>query len=90
MLRLFTNEGTRITEVNSFKVHYGGSEANVAINLANFNHQVSFASKVPKKFERVLEDAGVYKVNKEGKVGFEHFIKELQNKDRESMTRCQF
>lgn len=47
MLRLSTNEGTRITEANSFKAHYGGSEANVAINLANFNHQVSFASKVP-------------------------------------------
>ncbi|PFR50168.1 2-dehydro-3-deoxygluconokinase, partial [Bacillus cereus] len=25
MLRLSTNEGTRITEANSFKAHYGGS-----------------------------------------------------------------
>ncbi|TPV46630.1 sugar kinase [Bacillus dicomae] len=64
MLRLSTNEGTRITEANSFKAHYGGSEANVAINLANFNHQVSFASKVPsnllgKAVQQHLQNYGV-------------------------------
>ena len=36
-------------------------------------------TEVAKKFERVLEDAGVYKVNKEGRAGFERFIKELQS-----------
>lgn len=64
MLRLSTNEGTRITEANSFQAHYGGSEANVAINLANFNHQVSFASKVPsnllgKAVQQHLQNYGV-------------------------------
>ncbi|AAY60485.1 sugar kinase (plasmid) [Bacillus cereus] len=64
MLRLSTNEGTRITEANYFKAHYGGSEANVAINLANFNHQVSFASKVPsnllgKAVQQHLQNYGV-------------------------------
>ncbi len=38
--------------------------------------------EVAKKFERVLEDAGVYKVNKEGRAGFDCFIKELQSINR--------
>lgn len=40
--------------------------------------------EVAKKFERVLEDAGVYKVNKEGRAGFNRFIKELQGYE----SRC--
>jgi UDPglucose--hexose-1-phosphate uridylyltransferase len=39
-------------------------------------------TEVAKKFERVLEDAGVYKVNKEGRAGFDCFIKELQSINR--------
>ena len=41
------------------------------------NIQRFLQTEVAKKFERVLEDAGVYKVNKEGRAGFERFIKEL-------------
>lgn len=47
MLRLSTTVGTRVTRAHSFMAHYGGGEANVAISLANYGHQVSFASKVP-------------------------------------------
>ncbi|AGX06807.1 2-dehydro-3-deoxygluconokinase [Bacillus sp. NRRL B-14911] len=47
MLRLSTRVDTRLSESKQFQVHYGGGEANVAISLANYNHSVSFASKVP-------------------------------------------
>ena len=47
MLRLSTENGTRIHQTNDFQAHYGGGEANVAISLANYGHEVSFASKVP-------------------------------------------
>lgn len=47
MLRLSTSTGTHFSNAVSFQAHYGGAEANVAVNLANFNHDVAFASKVP-------------------------------------------
>ncbi|MGG5370839.1 PfkB family carbohydrate kinase [Enterococcus sp. AZ196] len=47
MLRFSTETGIRIPQAESFSIHYGGGEANVAISLANYGHQVLFASKVP-------------------------------------------
>lgn len=47
MLRLSTQQGTRIGQSESFQIHYGGAEANVAVSLANYGHTVYFASKVP-------------------------------------------
>lgn len=47
MLRLSTDPGIRIANAQTFNAHYGGGEANVAISLANFGHDVSFATKVP-------------------------------------------
>ena len=47
MLRLSTNSGVRIAQADSLHAHYGGGEANVAISLANFGHDVYFASKTP-------------------------------------------
>lgn len=47
MLRLSTEKMGRIQQSNEFEAHYGGGEANVAVSLANFGHQVYFASKVP-------------------------------------------
>lgn len=47
MMRLSTNPGTRLDRTNQLEVYYGGGEANVAISLANYGHQVQFASKVP-------------------------------------------
>lgn len=47
MLRLSTSVGTRVLRANQFMAHYGGGEANVAVSLANYGHNVIFASKVP-------------------------------------------
>ncbi|GHI00083.1 sugar kinase [Neobacillus kokaensis] len=47
MLRLSTYNGTHLSDSINFQAHYGGAEANVAINLANLGHNVTFASKVP-------------------------------------------
>jgi 2-dehydro-3-deoxygluconokinase len=47
MLRLSTDVGKRLNETQQLTCHYGGGEANVAVSLANFGHQVLFASKVP-------------------------------------------
>ena len=47
MMRLSTNPGERLTHAQQFEVCYGGGEANVAISLANYGHEVAFASKVP-------------------------------------------
>lgn len=47
MLRLSTEIGQRIQTAHSFQAHYGGGEANVAVSLANFGHQVVHATKVP-------------------------------------------
>ena len=47
MLRLSTSSGVRLEQSGRFAAHYGGGEANVAISLANYGHDVSFASKVP-------------------------------------------
>ncbi|PGD62734.1 galactose-1-phosphate uridylyltransferase, partial [Bacillus toyonensis] len=44
-------------------------------------------TEVAKKFERVLEDAGVYKMNRDGRAGFDRFIKELQSTNRKVMTK---
>ncbi|MGG0516458.1 sugar kinase [Bacillus pseudomycoides] len=47
MLRLSTTDGIRISQTKSFQAHYGGGEANVAVSLANYGHEVYFASKIP-------------------------------------------
>lgn len=47
MLRLSTVAEARMAESTTFAADYGGGEANVAISLANYGHQVAFASKVP-------------------------------------------
>ncbi|MGX7419775.1 PfkB family carbohydrate kinase [Carnobacterium gallinarum] len=47
MLRLATDTGIRLDHTQQFMAHYGGGEANVAISLANYGHEVKYASKVP-------------------------------------------
>ncbi|MGM0214106.1 sugar kinase [Enterococcus sp. AZ109] len=46
MMRLTAEAGTRLNQASQLAVYYGGGEANVAISLANYGHQVSYASKV--------------------------------------------
>jgi 2-dehydro-3-deoxygluconokinase len=48
MLRLSVLGNLRFSQANQFNVHFGGGEANVAIGLANFGHQTTFVSKLPK------------------------------------------
>lgn len=47
MLRLSTNGNSRFVQSNNFDVVYGGGEANVAVSLANYGHDVYFVSKLP-------------------------------------------
>lgn len=47
MLRLTPQNNLRYSQANSFEASYGGGEANVAVSLAHFNHDVSFVTKLP-------------------------------------------
>ncbi|MEN2267933.1 sugar kinase, partial [Enterococcus faecium] len=47
MLRLSTEQGTRIDSSERFAAHFGGGEATVAISLANNGQEAIFATKVP-------------------------------------------
>ena len=47
MLRLSSPFNSRFVQSQSFDVHYGGGEANVAVSLANYGHDAYFVSKVP-------------------------------------------
>ncbi len=47
MLRLSPANNELLSESTQYEAYYGGGEANVAISLANYGHQVEFAGKVP-------------------------------------------
>lgn len=47
MVRLSTQEGNRLSNATQLHLHYGGAEANVAINLSKLNHKVKYATKLP-------------------------------------------
>ena len=47
MLRLTTPDSLRIEQSREFLVNYGGSEANVAISIANFGGEVEFITRLP-------------------------------------------
>jgi 2-dehydro-3-deoxygluconokinase len=48
MLRLSTPGYEKFIQADAFDVCYGGGEANVAVSLANYGHEASFVTKVPK------------------------------------------
>lgn len=48
MLRLSTPGNLRYQQATSFDAVYGGGEANVAAELAQFGHEVTFVTKIPK------------------------------------------
>ncbi len=48
MMRLSPNNYLRFNQANNFDVVYGGGEANVAVSLANYGHNVNFVTKLPK------------------------------------------
>lgn len=47
MLRLTTPDNLRIQQSHDFLVSYGGSEANVAISIANFGGDVDYITRLP-------------------------------------------
>jgi 2-dehydro-3-deoxygluconokinase len=47
MLRLSSPGNSRFVQSQAFDACYGGGEANVAISLANYGHDVYYVSKVP-------------------------------------------
>ncbi len=47
MLRLSTPGNEKFIQADEFDVNYGGGEANVAVSLANYGHEVDFVTKVP-------------------------------------------
>lgn len=47
MLRLSPEGFNRFVQADRFNVHYGGSEANVAVSLANFGMNPTFVTKLP-------------------------------------------
>lgn len=47
LLRLSTVNNERLAHSSQLALHLGGCEANVAISIANFGHEVAFVSKVP-------------------------------------------
>lgn len=47
MLRLSTPGNEKFIQADEFDVCYGGGEANVAVSLANYGHDVQFVTKVP-------------------------------------------
>ncbi len=63
MLRLSSPLYSRIIQSQSFNVHYGGGEANVAVSLANYSHNVIFISKLP---DNPLGDAALNSLRKYG------------------------
>ena len=47
MLRLSTPNNEKFIQADEFDINYGGSEANVAVSLANFGHEADFITAVP-------------------------------------------
>ena len=47
MLRLTTPDNLRMQQSREFLVNYGGSEANVAISIANFGGDVEYITRLP-------------------------------------------
>lgn len=47
MARLSTQAGYRLSDSTQLKLHYGGAEANVAINMSLLDHKVKYATKLP-------------------------------------------
>lgn len=48
LMRLSSQNGNRLSDSTLLYLHYGGAEANVAVNLSILGHSVSYATKLPK------------------------------------------
>ena len=47
LVRLSTVNHNTFSQAGEFQVNYGGGEANVAVSLAGFGHNVRFVTKLP-------------------------------------------
>ena len=47
MLRLSTPNNEKFIQADEFDINYGGGEANVAVSLANYDHDAEFVTAVP-------------------------------------------
>ena len=68
LMRLSCEDALRFSQVNNFKVVYGGSEANVLITAANFGLKTEFLSVLPEN------ELGTSAINdlRNSKVGLNH------------------
>lgn len=54
MARLSSQPGSRLSDSTQLHLHYGGAEANVAVNMSLLNHDVKYATKLPE--DNILTD----------------------------------
>lgn len=52
MLRLSTPNNEKFIQADEFDATYAGGEANVAVSLANYGHDVEFVTAVPANPDR--------------------------------------
>lgn len=71
MLRLSTPGNLRVVQADSFDVCYGGGEANVAVSLAGFGHDVEYVTALP---DNPLGDSAIAALRKCG-VGCKHIVR---------------
>jgi 2-dehydro-3-deoxygluconokinase len=71
MMRLSPPRTLRFGQAQSFDVVYGGSEANVAVSLANYGFEVDFVTRLP---DNDLGDACLAFLRKHG-VGVDHILR---------------
>ena len=71
MLRLSTPNNEKFIQADEFDINYGGSEANVAVSLANFGHEADFITAVPDNEIGECAVAALRKYN----VGTKHIAK---------------
>lgn len=54
MARLSSQPGSRLSDSSQLHLHYGGAEANVAVNMSLLDHDVKYATKLPS--DNILTD----------------------------------
>lgn len=63
LVRLSTQTGMHFYDTTQLQLHYGGAEANVAVNMSSLNHQAVYFTKVP---DNQLAHAAIKHVQKYG------------------------
>lgn len=70
MMRLTTPGNLRLQQSRELSVNYGGSEANVAISVANFGGQVDYVTRLP---ENPLGEACIAELRSHN-IGTDHIL----------------